>query len=492
MSEQWQVPLIIRGRVIEDSGTVFGGRGGDLEFRGPDVSAHLDKLTLSAPSQMSDLYGLTFDDILDYLEALGERLRLSDNPYLQEAFRMSCRTSGLSETILRHHYEEIPAYFNRDVVRKMADGLVGIDYLEGWVEEPSATPGVRVSVRAFGARCVHVIAGNVPAIGVMTIVRNAFTRSDALIKTPSNDPLTASAVARTMIDMAPEHPLTRHLSVAYWKGGDERVENAVYDPARIEKIIAWGGFASVRHITRYLQPGIDLITLDPKQSATIIGREAFADDETLARVAMRLALDIGVMNQEACMNARVVYVDSGTDDQGLSRIDRLGELTYRALQALPDYLSTPHKRFHADLRDELDALQFVEEEYRLIGGKEDEGAVIVSRHDMPVDFANLLACRVANLVPLDSAGQATRYVNAYTQTIGIWPDSLKEALRDDLAWQGAQRLVSLGGTYLLGSPSTPQDGIEPVRRMCKWIVDESGEALDCVEGLPDAGTLLSG
>jgi len=26
-----------------------------------------------------------------------------------------------------------------------------------------------------------------------------------------------------MIDMAPDHPLTRHVSVAYWKGGDAQV-----------------------------------------------------------------------------------------------------------------------------------------------------------------------------------------------------------------------------------------------------------------------------
>lgn len=486
------VPLVIRGRVIDTPTAAFGGRGDGMVFHACDVAEHLDELALSAPSAMADLYTLSFDDILDFLHRLGERLQLADNAYLQEAFRVSCLTSGLSESILRHHYKEIPFYFHRDVVAGMAEGLVGIDFLEGWVERPSGSPGVSVAVRAFGARCVHVIAGNVPAIGVMTIVRNAFTRSDAIIKSPSNDPLTALAVARTMIDMAPDHPLTRHLSVAYWKGGDDRVESYLYDPMRIEKLVAWGGLASIRHITRYLQPGIDLITLDPKHSATIIGREAFADEATLAAVAVRLAVDIGMMNQEACMNARVVYVESGTDAAGLARINRLGEMTYRALRALPEHVSTPHKRFHPELRDELDALQFVEDEYRLIGGGDDGGAIIVSQHDMPVDFSAMLACRVGNLVPLDNAEQAVRYVNAYTQTIGIWPDTLKRKLRNALAWQGTQRLVSLGGTYVLGSPATPQDGIEPVRRMCKWIVDETGEALDKISGLPSVEAVARG
>ena len=36
--------------------------------------------------------------------------------------------------------------------------------------------------------------------------------------------LTALAIARTLADVAPNHPLTKHLTVAYWKGGDTAVE----------------------------------------------------------------------------------------------------------------------------------------------------------------------------------------------------------------------------------------------------------------------------
>jgi hypothetical protein len=62
-------------------------------------------------------------------------------------------------------------------------------------------------------------------------------------------------------------------------------------------------------------------------------------------------------------------------------------------------------------------------------------------------------------------------MNSYTQTVGIYPDSLRHMLRDILPVHGAQRLVSLG--YAAHpSMALPQDAIEPVRRMVKWIVDE--------------------
>src|SRR3546814_12431499 len=98
--------------------------------------------------------------------------------------------------------------------------------------------------------------------------------------------------------MGPDPPMSRHISVAYWKGGDEAIEEAIYDPRGVEKIIAWGGFDSVKHITRYLQAGIDLITQDPKLSGTIIGKEAFADNTTFIQVDNRHALDNGAHNPD--------------------------------------------------------------------------------------------------------------------------------------------------------------------------------------------------
>ncbi len=484
-STEFRVPLIIRGQIIDDAELEHGGRRGGITFRAPNIAKHIAKLTLRTPSAMADLYTISLDDILDYLEQLGSRLNFESNPHVQEAFRLSCLTSGLSESILRYHFAHMGAFFARDEVTRMVNRSCGRAALEGWVDlGPALVPGLTARTRAFGARCVHVIAGNAAIVAILTIIRNAYTRSDAIIKLPSNDPLTAVAIARTMVEMAPDHPLTRHVSTAYWKGGDEAIERQIYDPRAVEKIIAWGGFESVKHITKYLQPGIDLITQDPKLSGTIIGREAFENAATLAHVARRLALDIGAQNQEGCVSARVIYVESGTNDEGLARANQLGALTFAALQKLPAHLSTPHKAFDGALKSEIDGIRLNEDEYRVYGGRANEGAVIVSQEDAPVDFSRSLACRVGNIVPIDTFETAVRSVNAYTQTIGIYPDALKEKLRDRLAYQGAQRIVSLGGAATMAHNMETQDAIESVRRMCKWVVEEQidGEILEAMAG----------
>jgi len=293
-----------------------------------------------------------------------------------------------------------------------------------------------------------------------------------VIKTPSNDPLTALAIARTMGDLAPDHPLTRRVCVAYWKGGDTEVEERLYRPSAIEKIIAWGGFASVTHVKRYIQPGLELIAMDPKRSATIIGPEGFASEDTMREVARRTATDIGALNQVGCVNARVVYVTTGLDSDGIQRANAFGEAVYQQLQSLPPTVSTPAKRFDPELRADITALRASPDWYRVYGGTRGEGAVIVSQLDEPVDFHRSLNDRVANIVPVDDPTDVLPRVNAYTQTIGIYPESLKTTLRDVLSLHGAQRLVSLG--YAAHPDmAAPQDAIEPVRRMVRWIVDES-------------------
>ena len=467
---QFKAPLIIRGEVIEDEDCEFGGRNPQTRFTTPDVGKFLDRLPLAAPSALGDLYTLSFEQILDYLEELGLRLSLKHNRHLQDALALTVRTSGLGEQILRNCYENLGSVFDRKQMREMADVLIGIPFLEGWVNTRSDN-GTKTFVRAFGARSVHVVAGNVPTVSAITVLRNTITRSDMIIKTPSNDPLTAGAIARTMVDMAPDHPITRHLSVAYWKGGDAQIEDTLYRPANIEKIVAWGGMASISHIVKYLQPGIDLITLDPKLSSTIIGKEAFESDERMREVARRVALDIGVYNQQACLNARVVYIQTGTDKKGIDTANRFGKLVYDAIQAIPLHLSNPVSSLEPQLAEEMEGLRFTGDAYKVFGG-DGRGGAIVSQTDEPVEFSQLLANRVANLVPVDTLEIPIRAVTAYTQTIGIYPEELIPQIRDRLAWHGAQRLVTLGYVATSRTVAGPQDGIEPLRRMCKWILNE--------------------
>lgn len=464
------IPAFIRGELITDNLVEFGGRGGDATFLAPDPMTIIDRLPLKNPGMMADLYELSLDEIIDFLAEVGKRLDLSSNTLLQEALEQSCLVSDMTRPLLESAYSGMQWYFEPDLVREVADFQIGIPYLEGWVERKLST-GLRMAQRAFGARALHIVAGNAPGISAMSIIRNAVTRSDAIIKLPSNDCLTSLVIARTMADVDPNHPVTKHLSVAYWRGGDTDFEERLYDPANIEKILAWGGFASVKHVTRYIQPGLELISLDPKRSATIIGKEVFESEESQAEAAVRLAADIGSLNQLGCLNARVIFAACGSDSAGIAKAIAFGEQVNKAIGELPQHISTPAKRFDPELRAEIDALKLNPDFFKVIGCKDNNGGIIVSLLSEPVDFYPKLGGRVGNIVPIDDELDAVAFMNSYTQTIGVYPESLKVKIRDTLALNSGQRIVSLGFAST-GHPCMPQDGIEPVRRMVKWIVDE--------------------
>lgn len=463
-------PMIIRGKVITDNLIDVGGRGGDLVFQTPDAHKYIDQLPLGNPARLADLYTLSFKDILDYAEALGERLEFDKNPYLQEACELSYLTAPVTPSMVKGSYMGLRHMLTRESVTEQVENSVGVKYLEGWVKQ-RLIDGTELDVRCFGARTLHIVAGNATGLSLLTILRNMVLRSDAIIKAPSNDPFTALAIARTMVEMAPDHPLTKHLSVAYWKGGDQAFEERLYQPQNLEKIVAWGGFNSMKHVTRYIQPGLELISLDPKRSASIIGKDTFDSDATMREAAVRLASDIGALNQKACVCARVVYVQSGTDEAGLANLNTFGRYVYDAMQTLPNTLSTVPKRYDQGLKAEVDALRLDDEWYQVIGGQDGEGAVICSQIPESVPFATRLDDRTANLVPVDDLNEMMDAVDAYTQTVGVYPESVKDELKDILPLYGAQRIVSLG--YAAGLKwAGPQDSIEPLRRMGKWIVNQ--------------------
>src|SRR5215470_6763244 len=215
MSSAYTVPLFLRGDVVTDDLVSFGTRGGDTEFCAPDMARWVDRLPLPNPLAMSDLNALDFEEILDVLEALGDALDFDRNTHLQEAYEAALLANPLPAEMLKNSYQILRPLFSRANVVEIADSQVGLGYLNGWVSQ-QLSDGRELRVRAFGSRVLHIPAGNGGLVSAVTILRSVITRCDTIIKAPSNDPLTAVALARTLADVAAGHPITRHLAVGYW------------------------------------------------------------------------------------------------------------------------------------------------------------------------------------------------------------------------------------------------------------------------------------
>lgn len=476
MTNSYRIPIIARGKIIDpgDDAIEFKGRGG-ATFIAPDPHKHIHDLVLGNPVLLSDLQDTPIRDIIDFLAEAGKRLRLEDNAYLQESFELALRAGGLSEPILRGVYDALPHMFDPDSNMDLVESTIGADYLDGWVPSPQ---GPHCRVRAVGTRQLHITAGNVPVVAAMTIVRGALTKSDILIKSPSNDPLTASAIMRTIIELDANHPVSKHVAVAYWKGGDEFMDQQIVRTSRIDKITAWGGMSSVKHIQKFLTPGIDLTALNPKFSMSVIGQEAMESEAAMEEAAMGVAVISGFFNQTACSNTRLVYVESDTEDESLDRLAEFGRKILTAYKKLPDFISTPVEKANDDLEAELEAVS-LEDEFYTVEGDTKDGGFVVSRFPDRVDFYDQLNNRVVNIVPVENLLDVVKWCDDTTQTVGVYPENLRDRLLNPLALAGVQRLVPLQGGDPLAifaamqtlPAGMPHDGIEPLRRSVRWVID---------------------
>jgi hypothetical protein len=332
---------------------------------------------------------------------------------------------------------------------------------DGW--QASGDPwGGRHRIRAFPPRLAHVIAGNTPGTAAITIIRGALTRGVNLLKLGSDDLLTASAILRTMAEVAPGHPVLKSFTAVYWRGGDTSVEKAIFRPQYFDKIVAWGGEAAIRNALSYVGPGLELVAFDPKVSISLLGHEALASDSAMKESAAAAATDVALYNQSACASSRFIYAE-GEPDALVSWCRLLAEeLGIDRPLSDGSGVSVP-----AEVREAVDGLRFLEPDYRVFGSFS-TGVVVLSSE--PVDFHP--EGKVVNVVSVPSLDDAVSFVNVATQTIGLYPAARAEQLRDRLASAGMQRLVGLG-SVATKVPGIPHDGFYPLQRLTRWIVDDA-------------------
>jgi hypothetical protein len=439
--------------------------GADLEF-GPAharfATPRLDLDALVWPRQEpGPVFGTPLAEIMDVLVATGERLTRDPDGSLAEALAHNARTNPLPLDVLERSYASLGSLFNRRSMEFMVDEeLGGADVLDGWrpVTRPSGRPA---RVRAFPPRLVHIIAGNAPGVAAQSIIRGALVKGVHLLKLPSNDLFSATAILTAMAAAAPGHPLVKCFSAVYWRGGDEQVESMLFRPQFFDKLVAWGGESTIRSAVKYIGPGFELVAFDPKTSISMIGREVFASDETLALVAERAAADATLMNQQACTASRFQFIEGDAAD-----IDRYCELLQSRLGVARPTASGQASPLPMALREEIDGLRDLPDYYRVWGANDGRGIVI--RSEEPVDFQP--DHKVVNVVLVARLEDALPYVTVATQTVGVYPSERKAGLRDALASAGVQRVAALGDAA--PEIGLPHDGFYPLHRFVRWVNDE--------------------
>jgi hypothetical protein len=453
-------PFFLQGAVVEGADEVHRSRDLGVRFRTPKLE--LDRL-VTPRTAVPPLLDVPVKEIIDFLVEAGKRIADPSNPFVQECVERTAATHVLPRSVLLRQARSAADYLDRRLLTTLVErNFPDPRALDEWVPQRDYT-GRKSFVRAFGPRLVHVMPGNSPGVAVKSIAEGALVKAVNLFKMSSSDPFTTVAILRTMAEMDPEHPVVRSMSAVYWRGGDSSVEQALYRPQYFDKIVAWGGGDAIDNVIKYLGPGIQLVSFDPKTSISMVGREAFASPAALVQAADRASSDVMVLNQEACVSSRFLYLE-GTEEEA----DRFcAALHARIVERAA--ASGDTRPLELDLRGQIDSLALLEDDFRVWGRTDGTGVVI--RSEEPVDFHP--TNKIANVVRVDSLDDAVEHVNVATQTVGFFPFGRMAAYRDRLASAGAQRIVRLGEA----GPSTagnPHDAMYPLHRFVHWMAHEDG------------------
>ncbi len=457
-----EAPFFVRGKLVRGGAVAHKSRDLGVEFTTPQID--LDAL-ITPRMEAGPLFDVKLEEILDFLAATGEAMRRDTNGYLAECVERISATNVLPRPVIEGNIAHAADYLNKDKLREYANVNLGdARVLDEWVERVDGN-GRRSHTRAFPPRLVHVLPGNSPVATVQSLAMGAMVKAVNVFKMGSSDPFMAVAMLRTMLDVDPNHPVPAAMSAVYWRGGDERIESTLFRPQYFDKIVAWGGGDAIQNVIKYLMPGLQLISFDPKTSISMIGREAFASRETLEDAAARAASDVGMANQEACVCSRLQFIE-GEQEQ----VDQFCDLLQKKLVEQVAY-SGKAPPLPSDIAEELETLRMIGDDFRVWGAPDGQGLVV--RSSAPVDFHPIN--KTANVVHVAALSDAMKYVNVATQTVGVYPFERAAELRNQLASGGAQRVVRLGeaGVQSIGAP---HDAMYILHRFVHWIVNEDGDA----------------
>ena len=388
-------PFFVRGELMESNDVIQRSRDLGVSFATPSIP--FDRL-VAPRTEVPPLLNVPLSEIIDFLVLTGEKIRDPKNEFMAECIDRMCSTHVLPREVVGAQAMHAAAYLDRrrlmaEVEQNFPDPRV----LDAWVPKADFT-GRKSFVRAFAPRLIHVLPGNSPGVAVKSIAQGAMVKAINLFKMSSSDPFTMVAILRIMAEIDPDHPIVRSMSAAYWRGGDDAVERVLYRPQFFDKIVAWGGGDAINNVAKYIGPGFQLVSFDPKTSISMVGREALADDAILDLVADLTSMDVMTLNQEACVASRYQFVE-GTQ----AEVDRFCAALHKHIARRASE-SGDVRPMAMDMKEEIESLMMMDDEYGVWGKTDGKGVVI--RSEEPVDFHPIN--KTANVVREDSMDNADK------------------------------------------------------------------------------------
>ncbi len=314
---------------------------------------------------------------------------------------------------------------------------------------------------------VHWVAGNVPVLGLLSLVQSMLCKNANVVKVSRRRPGSLPHLLAALADVAYTNAqgetfngriLTDTMAVVY---ADRQDQPAARELSRLADVrVAWGGREAVEAIInlprRY---GTEDIVFGPKLSFAIVAAERLADQDTARRTAAAIAADACAFDQQGCNSPHTVFVERGGAIAPADFARVLGEAMDAESRRAPPEEVDPAAAMNVFA---------VRTEYAMRGeayhSRDIQWAVVYSDDDK--GLAEPCYLRTLFVRPVDDVFEVAAFCSSQTQTAGLAVDDRRHALADALTARGVERCPAVGAMRIY---DVPWDGLFPMDRVVRWV-----------------------
>ena len=307
---------------------------------------------------------------------------------------------------------------------------------------------------------VHWLAGNVPLLGMYSIIQALLTKNVSLVKAASgaHDELTSllELLAKVNTKEVDGRELRSTIAVILVDRNDGENLTIISEAADIR--IAWGGHEAIETITR-LKKSIfcEDIIFGPKYSYAVIDKEALEDYKILTR---RLAFDVCTFDQYACSSPHTVFVQ----ESAKTTVEAFAQELAQQIELVTQKMLPKAEEESGKKMDILGTRAKYSMLGKVYASKGTEWTVIVTKEP---GLAQACFSRVIYVKAIKEIWELKKYNDKQKQTLGCaLKNPEREKIIDDITVHGIDRCPEWGDMTLYESP---WDGMFPVDRMVRWI-----------------------
>lgn len=237
---------------------------------------------------------------------------------------------------------------------------------------------------------LHVLAGNVPGVGVFGIVAAILAGVPSLVKPATREPFLPALLVESIGVVTPE--LQRSVALAPWRGGSDDLDAAALGAADV--VLAYGRDATLDRVAAHRPRR--LLRYGDRLSVALVAASALGP-----RTARALAQQTALYDQQGCLSPQIVVVE----DAGRDEVDLFAALVAAELGVLEHELP----RAAASLAERASVWRWLERQrwrgqegadVAVHGGRDGTGSVVCDRTpDWPTSptFRNLVLVPVPHL-----------------------------------------------------------------------------------------------